>query len=143
MALLLCVVGILSGCATIESGSSDAKALTVEPAPDAGFIEQPDQQVKRADLPFQKVWIKPGFDMRDYKELIVAPVNTQYMFEMDWLHKASSANWLGGVKRILMNLPNTSMIRRLRISKQIPIISFRSLTHLYNIKNRHCAWNSR
>ncbi|UOA09470.1 DUF3313 family protein [Methylobacter sp. S3L5C] len=99
LALLLCVVGTLSGCATVKSGSSYAKALTVEPAPDAGFIEQPDQQVKRADLPFQKVWIKPGFDMRDYKELIVAPVNTQYMFEMDWLHKASSANWLGGVKK--------------------------------------------
>ena len=104
LALLLCVVGTLSGCATVESGSSNVKAMTVKPAPNAGFIEQPDRQVKRADLPFQKVWIKPGFDKSGYRELIVAPVNTQYMFEMDWLHKASSANWFGGVQKDIEKL---------------------------------------
>jgi hypothetical protein len=104
LALLLCVIGTLSGCSAVKSGSSDVKALTVEPAPNAGFIEQPDQQVKRADLPFQKVWIKPGFEKSGYRELIVAPVNTQYMFEMDWLHKASTANWFGGVQKDIEEL---------------------------------------
>ncbi len=98
-ALLLCVIGTLSGCSAVKSGSSDAKALAVKPAPNAGFIEQPDQLAKRADLPLQKVWIKPGFDKSGYKELIVAPVNTQHMLKMDWLHETSSASWIGDVKK--------------------------------------------
>jgi len=104
LALLLCVVGTLSGCATVDKGSNNTKELAVEPAPDAGFIEQPGQQVKRADLPFQKVWIKPGFEKSNYQELVVPPVNTQYMFEMDWLHKASSANWFGDVQKDIEEL---------------------------------------
>ena len=52
----------LSGCGTIQNGSNSLKADVVEPAPDAGFIEHPERQSKHADLPFQKVWIKPGFD---------------------------------------------------------------------------------
>ncbi|MFZ2168577.1 MAG: hypothetical protein WAW61_02960, partial [Methylococcaceae bacterium] len=78
LALMLCVIATLSGCSAVQSGSKGAKELVVEPAPNAGFIEQPDRQVKRVDLPFQKVWIKPGFDANNYKELVVAPVNTQY-----------------------------------------------------------------
>jgi hypothetical protein len=80
------------------------KALAVEPAPNAGFIEHPEQQTKRADLPFQKVWIKPGSDMNAYRELIVAPVNTQYMLKMDWLHGMSSANWIGNVQKDIEEL---------------------------------------
>ena len=99
LALSLCVIGVLSGCSAIQSGSNDVKALAVEPAPNAGFIQQPDQQVKRADLPFQKVWIKPSFDKSNYQELVVAPVNTQYMLKMDWLHDMSSASWFGDVKK--------------------------------------------
>ena len=104
LALSLCVIGTLTGCSTIQSGSNDAKELAVEPAPNAGFIQQPDRQVKRADLPFQKVWIKPGFDANNYKELVVAPVNTQHMLKMDWLHETSSANWLGNVKKDIEEL---------------------------------------
>lgn len=85
---------LLGGCSAIQSGSNEIKSLAVEPAPDAGFIEHPELQSKPADLPFQKVWIKPGFDKSGYKELLVMPVNTQYMMEMDWLHKLSSANLL-------------------------------------------------
>ncbi len=103
-ALLLCVIGTLSGCSAVKSGSNDAKALAVEPAPNAGFIEQPDQLAKRADLPFQKVWIKPGFEKSGYKELIVAPVNTQHMLKMDWLHETSSASWIGDVKKDIVEL---------------------------------------
>lgn len=103
-ALLLCVIGTLSGCTAVKSGSNDAKALAVEPAPNAGFIEQPDRQVKRVDLPFQKVWIKPGFDKSGYRELVVAPVNTQHMLKMDWLHDMSSASWIGDVKNDINEL---------------------------------------
>ena len=69
---------MLSGCSTLTSVSNSAKALAVKPAPDVGFIAQPDRQVNPADLPFHKVWIKPSFDMNNFHELVVAPVNTQY-----------------------------------------------------------------
>ena len=54
LALSLCVIGALSGCSTIQSGSNTAKAVWVNPAPDAGFIEQTDRQVNKADLPFHR-----------------------------------------------------------------------------------------
>jgi len=101
---MLCVIGTLSGCSTLNSGSNSAKALVVAPAPDAGFIEHTDRQVNPDDLPFHKVWIKPGFDMNDYHELVVAPVNTQYMQEMSWLHRLGSANWLRNVESDIAEL---------------------------------------
>ena len=96
--LSLCAIGVLSGCSALQSGSNKMKAVAVEPAPNAGFIEQPDRDKKIAYIPFQRAWIKPGFDKANYKELIVAPVNTQYMLKMDWLHNMSSASWFGDVK---------------------------------------------
>ena len=102
LAGLLC--GALAGCATVSSGSNDIKGEVVAPAPDAGFIKDPERQSKPTDLPFHKVWIKPEFAMSGYRELYVAPVNTEYMLEMDWLHKSSSANWFGGVKKDIEKL---------------------------------------
>lgn len=103
--LPFCVAGsLLSGCSAIQSGSNEIKAATVDPAPDAGFIEHPELQSKPADLPFQKVWIKPGFDKSGYRGLVVAPVNTQYMLEMDWLHKLSSVNVISDVKKDIVEL---------------------------------------
>ncbi len=94
-----CVMVTLSGCSLIQSGSNEVKSVVVEPAPNAGFIEQPDRDKKIAYIPFQRAWIKPGFDKAHYKELVVAPVNTQYMLKMDWLHDMSSASWFGDVKK--------------------------------------------
>lgn len=99
LALALCVAATFSGCSSIQSASNDMKAVAVQPAPDAGFIANPERQRKISYLPFQKVWIDPGFNKDNYQEIIISPVNTQYMFEMDWLHKASSANWFGDVKK--------------------------------------------
>lgn len=102
--LIVAMALAAAGCSAINSTSNDAKAMAVEPAPNAGFVQNPERQVKRADLPFQKVWIKSGFDKSAYRELVVAPVNTQYMMEMDWLHKTSSANWLSDVKKDIAEL---------------------------------------
>ena len=102
--LLVAVALTAAGCSSIQSGANNVKAETVEPAPNAGFIEHPERQTGRADLPFQKVWIKPGFDKSGYRELVVAPVNTQYMMQMDWLHKASSASWFGDVQKDIAEL---------------------------------------
>lgn len=100
----LAIAGALAGCSTVQETSNEAKAMAVAPAPDAGFIQDPGRQTKRADLPFQKVWIKPGFDKSPYKELIIPPVNTQYMLEMDWMHQLSSANWASDVKNDIAEL---------------------------------------
>ena len=99
-ALPICFIGALvAGCSAINSGTNQLKAEVVEPAPDAGFIQHPELQHKDSLLPFQKVWIKPGFDKSGYQELIVAPVNTQYMQELDWMHKLTSANLLGDIQK--------------------------------------------
>jgi hypothetical protein len=89
---------------SVNTGSNKLKSLMVEPAPDTGFIKHPERQTKRADMPFQKVWIKPDFEKSAYQELLVAPVNTQYMLEMDWLHQVSSANWVSNVKKDIKEL---------------------------------------
>ena len=48
LALSLCAIGVLSGCSALQSGSNEVKAMAVEPAPNAGFIEQPDRDKKIA-----------------------------------------------------------------------------------------------
>lgn len=103
-ALCAALMLVLAGCAGVRSDTNEMKAAVVEPAPDAGFIEHPERQGKRADLPFQKVWIKPDFDVRAYQQLVVAPVNTRHMLKMDWLHSMSSANWIGDVKQDIEEL---------------------------------------
>jgi len=95
---------ILASCSSMRTGSNELKAKVVKPLPDTAFIEHPERQSKRADLPFQKVWIAPSFVKSAYRELLVAPVNTQYMFDMDWLHQISSANWVSNVKEDIKEL---------------------------------------
>ena len=102
---LFCLLGlVLAGCSSMRSGSNELKAAAIEPAPDAGFIKNPELQAKREDLPFHKVWIKSDFDKSGYKALVVAPVNTEYIMEMDWLHKAGSASWVSNVKKDIEKL---------------------------------------
>ncbi|MDO8843664.1 MAG: DUF3313 family protein [Methylicorpusculum sp.] len=104
VAVLFGAMAVATGCTTGVKETNAVKSELVTPAPDVGFIDNPERQTRRADLPFQKVWIKPGFDASAYKELVVAPVNTQYILEMDWLHKASSASWLSDVKKDIAEL---------------------------------------
>ena len=104
LGVLLSAILLAVGCSTVRTDSNDLKANVVEPAPDAGFIEHPERQTKPTDLPFQKVWVKPGLDLSVYKKLVVTPVNTQYMMEMDWLHQLSSANLLNNVKEDIEEL---------------------------------------
>ncbi|QSA97835.1 DUF3313 family protein [Methylococcus sp. EFPC2] len=94
----------LAGCSGVRTTTNEAKAVAVQPAPDAGFIEHPERQTQRVDLPFQKVWIKSGFDKSPYRYLVVAPVNTQYMMEMDWLHSLGSANVVSDVQNDIEEL---------------------------------------
>jgi hypothetical protein len=101
---LYIIASLLSGCASVQSDTNEMKNAVVTPAPDAGFIKHPELQSKRAELPFQKVWVKPGFNMKKYRYLVVAPVDTQHMLQMDWLHDLSSANLVGNVKKDFADL---------------------------------------
>ncbi|MFI3188663.1 hypothetical protein BCS42_13390 [Crenothrix sp. D3] len=98
LVLALCLTSALVGCSSIQSASNDAKDVLVAPAPNAGFIQQPERDTKIAYLPFQRAWIDPNFNKSNYTQLVVAPVNTNYMLEMDWLHQLSSASVLSDVK---------------------------------------------
>lgn len=125
LAVLLAV-----GCSTVNQGSNAIKEEMVQPAADAGFIEHPERQSKPADLPFQKVWIKPGFDMNAYRNLVVSPVNTQYMLELDWMHKLSSANVLGDVKKDTEELAQYFHDQVMKNFKQDSLHRFQVIEHL-------------
>ena len=104
-ALLGCALAsTLIGCSAIDSVSNDAKAAVIAPAPNTAFTPDAQRETKVAYLPFQKAWIKPGFDFKAFNSLVVAPVNTQYMLKMDWLHKLSSVNYLTNVKQDIQNI---------------------------------------
>lgn len=105
--LSFCTALLLSnlfGCSTLQTESNAIKSEVVAPAPDAGFIQHPERQTQHADLPFQKVWIDPSFDKSGYSELLVAPVNTDYILKMDWLHSLSSATWVSNVQTDIQDL---------------------------------------
>lgn len=69
------------GCCIAAVAITGCKA---DEAQRAGFVD-PSMMVKDASLPFQRSWIKPGFDKSRYTKLYVAPVNTAYMLKMtDW-----------------------------------------------------------
>ncbi|MBS3954479.1 MAG: DUF3313 family protein [Methylomicrobium sp.] len=123
---VLCgVMAVVTGCSTGVKETNAVKSELVTPAPDAGFIDNPERQTRRADLPFQKVWIKPDFDVSAYQELVVAPVNTQYVMEMDWLHKAGSASWLSDVKKDITELAQYFHAQVVKEFKEDPNQRFR------------------
>ncbi len=126
----------LAGCESVRTGSNEMKAAAVKPAPDAGFIENPKQQIHRVDLPFQKVWIKPGFDKTPYRNLVVAPVNTQYMLDMDWMHSLGSANWIGDVKKDIEELARYFHDQVVKDFKKDPNHRFRVIEYPGEVSGR-------
>jgi len=90
----------------------------IEPAPDAGFIEAPERMGTHAELPFHKVWIKPGVEVRnDYRKLYVAPVNSDYLHEMGWYDKESDRYKAGEFDQDIKDLvayTQTAMIESFR-----------------------------
>ena len=142
LALSLCVIGALSGCSTIQSGSNTAKAVGLSRRLTPVLSSSLTGRLNKADLPFQKVWIKPGFDKNQYKELVVAPVNTQYMLKMGWLHRLSSANWIRDVKRDIDELALYFHNQIVKDFQADPNHRFQVIDYRHNISNRLCVWNS-
>ena len=111
-ALIGCALAsTLMACSAINSAESDAQGLSndaksavIAPAPDTAFTPDAQREKKVAYLPFQKAWIKKGVDFKAYQYLVVAPVNTQYMLKMDWIHKLSSVNYVANVKKDIQDV---------------------------------------
>jgi len=57
-----------------------------KPASPSGFI--PDKELEKpSDLPFQKAWRKKDLDWSHYREIYIAPWNTEHLREMSWWEK--------------------------------------------------------
>lgn len=57
-----------------------------KPASPSGFI--PDKELEKpSDLPFQRAWRKKDLDWHHYKEIYIAPWNTEYLRQMTWWEK--------------------------------------------------------
>lgn len=57
-----------------------------KPASPAGFIPDKDLETP-SDLPFQKAWRKKDLDWSHYRQIYVAPWNTEHLREMSWWEK--------------------------------------------------------
>ncbi len=74
------------------------------PAPDAGFIDQPELLAKSEDLPFDDFWAHPDTNLASYTKVYVAPVDTQHLLKQSWWDKVNitfdeqeSVNKLAGI----------------------------------------------
>lgn len=74
-AVVLMVSGsmCLGGCAEMKA----------KPSQGAGFVPM-EEMAPRADLPFNKVWVRPGVDWAKYKTIYIKDVNTKYLMEANW-----------------------------------------------------------
>lgn len=53
-----------------------------DPAPDSGFLADPEKMTaQRGRAPFDRAWVKPGFNKNFYNGLIISQVNTGYLLE--------------------------------------------------------------
>lgn len=82
------MIVFLSVCVVAAGAAGCGKAA---PAPSAGFVDTA-KMTEDPSLPFHRVWRKPGFDIRRYTTLYVAPVNTSYMFK--------NTEWQEGVAKV-------------------------------------------
>ncbi len=61
------------------------------PAPDAGFIQNPEVLRQDDKLPFDAVWFKEGVDFSKFQTVYIAPVDTTHLLNLDWWDKANIA----------------------------------------------------
>jgi hypothetical protein len=59
------------------------ESMKAKPSQEAGFVPMEEMSV-RADLPFNKVWVKAGVDWNGFKTIYIKEVNTKYLLEANW-----------------------------------------------------------
>jgi hypothetical protein len=77
--------------ATLSLGLGGCQSMKAEPSKGAGFVPM-DEMSYRADLPFNKVWAKPGVDWTQYKTIYITEVNTRFLMETNWWQKSLRRN---------------------------------------------------
>ena len=78
---------VLALVVLLSIGLVGCQSMKAEPSKGAGFVPV-DEMSKRADLPFQKVWVKAGVDWNQYKTIYIKDVNTKYLLEANWWQKS-------------------------------------------------------
>lgn len=63
-----------------------------KPAPDAGFLEEPEKMTKQERYPFHRAYWNKQFDPKRYTELLVRPVDTWHMLEQNFWQEANIRN---------------------------------------------------
>ena len=64
-----------------------------KPAPDAGFLQDPQLMKTDKDVPYDRVYINPKYRDKSYTEIYVAPVNVDYVMAENIWEKATAANF--------------------------------------------------
>ena len=98
----------LSGCAVDEAAST-------------GFTN-PVLRQDRPDIPFQRVWIKPGTDFKNYRSIYIALVNTDYVI------KSESWKTVGKIDDVQQDLAEAALYMRnsfINTFKQTPSNRFK------------------
>lgn len=84
---ILVPLSTVAGCLLLAVGCQ------VKPAPDSGFLANPElMQAHRERAPFDRVWVKPGFNKDNYQKLIISAVNTDYLMTNTGWDAANPAN---------------------------------------------------
>ena len=62
------------------------------PAPDSGFLRDPQLMEADKDVPFNRLYVNPKFQDTHFTEVYVAPVNTRYLMAENIWEQATLAN---------------------------------------------------
>jgi hypothetical protein len=74
------LVALVLGCATVDE--TGRKTLAKGPAPDGGFLANPERLAHAEVDPYHRVWYAPAFSFEPYDRISVRPVDTSYVREM-------------------------------------------------------------
>jgi len=83
---LVVLLLLFGGCASI-----DQSIIKASPAPNAGFLPEPELLVERRErYPFHGVWAKTSFESFDYHtKIFIAPVDTSHLLDVSPWNSAS------------------------------------------------------
>ena len=78
----------LTGCASMRS--AEEKVLAADPAPNAGFVAEPEKLEPQSDaMPFDRMWLSDDRDWSKYPKLYIAVVDVHHVLEMSWWEKVN------------------------------------------------------
>ncbi len=64
-------------------------ACAKAPAPDSGFLSDPEKMAAEERFPFDRIWYDGETDFQRYTEIMILPVNTEFLMEMPWWEEVS------------------------------------------------------